>query len=73
MLIEHIIQQSIKMKNVYVMVVSLLNFAKVNKTKMKPNAKMIKILKEYKIHSDGGRPIWNDILMVVQANIVKTA
>lgn len=33
----------------------------------------MKILKEYKMHSDGGRPIWNDVLMIVQGEIIRTA
>jgi Ca2+-binding EF-hand superfamily protein len=65
MLLEHMIHQSVKMKNFYIMMISLLNFANLNKQKMPQNKKLVKILKEYKIHSNGGRPIWNDVLMMV--------
>ena len=73
LLVEHMIQQSIKSKNTYIMVTSLLNFASMNKQKQPLDSRLIKVLKEYKCFSDGGRPIWNDVLMIVQAEIVKTS
>ena len=66
------IQQSIKQKNTYIMITSLLNFAGMNLNLQPLNPKLVKVLKEYKLYSDGGRPIWNDVLMIVQAEVVKT-
>jgi hypothetical protein len=73
MLVEHLVHQSTKLKHTYIFILSMLNYATLNLRAVAQTQKMVKVLKAYKAHSQGGRPIWNDVLMIVQGEIVKQA
>ena len=55
------------MNKVYIFIAGLLNYASKASSWVisKQNPKMVKIFKDFKVHCEGGRPIWNDILMIV--------
>ena len=58
------------MNKIYIFIVSLLNYSVMNFNQaelakgLRIPPKIFTVLNEFKIYSYGGRPIWNDILMI---------
>jgi len=65
------------MQKVYPLVVALLNYAGQDKCKqysltqnLKVSPKLLQVFRELKVHSEGSKPIWNEVLMAAQRKLV---
>lgn len=75
-LIEHVIYQANKMHKVYIFIMALLNYASMPDSKamlirqLKISPKILSVFREFKIHSSGGAPLWNDLLRAAEMKML---